>query len=510
MRWPVSGVLVMAALLGGPAGVSRGADREPTTTIAQLDEAFTATVAALVRRAEAVGDAALAAHIAAWNRPMPVDRQVAFLIPPRLERPPELAGAAAEVWSDFLAARRRRATGLFDHALAAARAHGRVPGRAELAAPAADRPPVLQRSSAAIALIYRTLRDDPDHERARAAAGYLKRGDAWVWPQAARRLDRGEEYDAAFGWLPRGRLARYRAGERHDRGTWMTVAEDAARTLTVDRGRRFDSDHWEILSAAPLEAAAALASRLEETFIVWQQVFGTIGVSPQDLQKRLVARGAPQGPEPFAAVLCADRRQYIDELSRLEPSVHRADGIYWTPTRTAWFFHESLEGGGALPRADTVHHEATHQLCLEAGVKSRISPLAGERCGFWAIEAIACHMESIRAMPDGWTVGGRDAGRGPRARELLTDGSLPLTVAELASLGRKEFQTHGRLEDVYTEAAALADFLLNGSSGRYREAFLEYCGRVYSGTADPETLARLCRTSAPELDTEFRTYLRGD
>jgi hypothetical protein len=49
---------------------------------------------------------------------------------------------------------------------------------------------------------------------------------------------------------------------------------------------------------------------------------------------------------------------------------------------------------------------------------------------------------------------------------------------------------------------------MNAKSGRYREAFVEYLVRVYSGTADPDTLARLCRRSLTELDTEYRKYIR--
>lgn len=511
---PTAIVLVAAALIvGGGSAALQAADRPPTATLAELDAAFAASVTALARRAEALDDEPLAELLRGWDQPEPADRQVVLAVPPRLERPAWIAdGPAAEVWDDFVAARRRRAAGSFEHALVAARAHRHEPGRAEQAAaaavPAAERPPVPQRSSAALRLVYRTLRDDPDHDRARAAAGYVRRGDVWVWPPAARRLDRGEEYDAAFGWLPRGRLARYRAGERHDRGRWMTAAEEAARPLTVERGRRFDSDHWQILSPAPLEAAAALAARLEETFLVWQQVLGTLGTPPATLEKRITSRAPPPTPDPFAAVLCADRGQYVAELAPQAPAIERADGIYWLPTRTAWFFHEAAADAEPLPRADTVRHEATHQLCVEAGATSRTSPLAGERCGFWAIEALACYMESIRPITGGWTVGGRDAGRVPRARALVIEEGFQVPLADLTAASRADFQARPRSEDLYAQGAALADFFMNGAAGRYREAFLEYCSRVYSGTADPDTLTRLCRTSSAELDAAFRAFLQ--
>jgi len=74
-------------------------------------------------------------------------------------------------------------------------------------------------------------------------------------------------------------------------------------------------------------------------------------------------------------------------------------------------------------------------------------------------------------------------------------------------MGRAAFQADGRLERIYDELAGLADFFMNGCRGRHREAFLAYLARVYAGTADPDTLARLCGTSSADLDAEYRRHL---
>jgi hypothetical protein len=514
IRRPGSSAVAMCAaavlVVCGPAATAAPPAPRP---LAQLDEQFAAAARDLVRRARADGHDKLAELVAGWQLPAPTDRQFAFAIPARLEVPAWIEEAAARsIWDDFVAARRARAAGIYDLAVVAAAAHDRPPTRAEQARPDPESPPLPQRSCAVVQLLAAALRDDPGHERARGALGWVRRGDAWFWPEAAARLDRHADYDPAFGWLPAGRLARYRAGERYDRGRWISAAEDAAHTPPVDRGRRFETDHWEILSAAPVESAAALAERLEETFLVWVQIFGGFAVEPADLEKRVRGRGRVMPRDAFAAVLCADREQYAAELGRLEPLAPRTDGLYWAPTRTAWFFAAAPDVAAAAQatRAATIHHEATHQIFLElAPTGPRHQPLpAGERSGFWAIEAVACHMESIRPTPFGWTVGGRDAGRVPAARGRLVEEGVHVPLAELAALGRKAFQADARLPALYDEVAGLADFFMNGRNGRYREAFLEYLSRVYAGIDDPDTLPRLCRRSAAELDAEYRDHLR--
>jgi hypothetical protein len=182
------------------------------------------------------------------------------------------------------------------------------------------------------------------------------------------------------------------------------------------------------------------------------------------------------------------------------------NGIYWTPTKTIWFFVDPA-ADPREPDPVTIHHEATHQLFTEGRVDAeKTRQLAGDRCGFWAIEAAACYMESLQPTDFGWTVGGRDAGRVPAAKDRL-DEEFYVPFAELCSMGRRTFQAHEQLQQVYSQIAGQADFLMNGVGGRYRESFVEYLARVYCGTADPETLARLCKQTYAELDDEYRRHL---
>ncbi|MFM7043825.1 MAG: hypothetical protein ACKO35_16785, partial [Planctomycetaceae bacterium] len=120
----VIGGLVVAVLCGPGALRSHAAGREPSAALEDIDTAFAASVAALERRAAALGDDRLAALLRDWDLPAPADRQIAYAIPTRLERPDWIAGEAmTAVWDDFVAARNRRAAATFAHALDAARAH---------------------------------------------------------------------------------------------------------------------------------------------------------------------------------------------------------------------------------------------------------------------------------------------------------------------------------------------------------------------------------------------------
>jgi len=470
------------------------------------DAAWRKTLDSLATRATARGHEALAALIGAWEIPEFTDRQVVVTIPSRLETPDWIDEAQSPLWGEFVAARRRHAEATFARAVEAAEAHDRPRTREEQRADSEAGPkPLARRGGEAIALLHRTLRDDPDHARARAIGSWVKRGEDWVSTSVAKRLDRGEEFDAAFGWLPRGRLERYRAGERYESGKWVTAADDDAQPRTLKKPWRHESDHWRIRSSAPPAAAAALAAELETSLLIWQQVFGSYAWDPAELERRFKGRGRMPVRDPYAAVLVPSREEYVAEVTKFEPAAIRSDAIYWMPTKTAWFAVMPGDGGGiATAEARTIRHEGAHQLFAEARTTS---PLAGERCGFWAIEAAACYMESAVPTPFGWTLGGPDAGRVPAARERLLDNGFQIPLEELAALGRRELQADERLPQIYSQISGLADFFINGQGGRYREAFIEYLERVYTGSVSPDSLSQLCRRTYPQLDDEYRRHL---
>lgn len=460
-----------------------GLDAAEPVALSTLNEQWEATAHDLVRRAERDGHTELEKFVREWRLPDTPGRQRILSIPATVVRPEFIDTPAEEaIWNDFLAARRARAEGLFALAVEAARAHAKLPTRAERAQGQTAKP-LAQATSSAVALLFETLRDDPDHERARKAGGWVRRDDRWLWPETARRLDAGEVRDAARGWIPKS-------------------AADRPAAVRPGRPVTWASDHWRVASQAGPAAAAALAAELETAHDVWRQAFGGFMLEPADQEKAFEGRSRPVSHGPFAATLFADRAAYVAELEKLEPTIARTLGLYWTPTHTAYFFPPGADADA--PGPSTIHHEAAHQLFAEM---RKTSPLAGERCGFWAIEAAACYVESLEATPYGWTLGGRDAGRAPAARERLIDDGFHVSLEELCSLGRNELQADERLPAIYSQISGLADFFMNGEEGKYREAFVEYLVRIYTGSVSPDTLARLCGTTYADLDDAYRRHM---
>lgn len=481
--WPSAGMIVATTLAIIPSTAAADVVAAEPMPREKLDDQWEAAAADLARRADRGSHEELAALVRGWRLPDAPGRQRVLTIPETLVTPDFIDTPDEEaIWADFVAARCTRAAGLFALALQAARAHAKLPARAERGQDTAKQP-LAQRSTAAIELLSEGLRDDPNDERARKAGGWVKRDGRWLWPETTKRLDAGDVADPVRGWITKSQAARPTEPRPGRPVAWL-------------------SDHWKISSQAGPEAAAALARELELTHTVWRQAFGGFMLEPTDLERAFEGRSRPTSHGPFAATLFADRAAYVAELEKLEPTIARTLGLYWTPTRTAYFF--PIGEGEADPGVSTIHHEAVHQLFAEM---RKTSPLAGERCGFWAIEAAACYMESLTPTEYGWTLGGRDAGRAPAARERLIDDGFYVSLEELCGLGRAELQADERLPAIYSQISGLADFFMNGEDARYREAFVEYLVRIYTGSVSPDTLARLCGTSYADLDDAYRRHM---
>lgn len=479
---PLQALAVLLCLIG--VATARG-DESPAG-LAELDAAWRDAAEPLQRRAEAIGDDRLAREIEQWSvqvSPPRDGRQVLVRIPeaaPRAEWGQAGTPQQQAVWEDYLAARRRWA----DRVFAAAREAARQ-----------------EQGCEAFRLLAVVLAADPDHEQGREAGGWVRRSEEgqaiWLWPEAARRASRREAFTAEFGWMPQTWLPRYAAGERRVGSRWVR-REDVPPPQAVAEAPVWQSDHWRLTTLATEAEAAALAAQLEIAHDVWWQVFGAFTLERGELQRRFHGQSRSRPRDAMNVVQFASRQQYVEILEPLEPQIGRTLGIYWTPTQVAYFFQsEDFQ-------STTVLHEATHQLFAES---RRTSRLAGEQNGFWAIEAAACYMESLEANASGWTLGGLERGRVPAAVQRLTEDGFYVPLATLCTLGRVGFQAHPELPPLYSQISGQADFFMNAQQGRYREAFVEYLERVYTGTATPETLSQLCDVGYAELDEQYRRHL---
>ena len=439
----------------------------------------------IVREAQACGDKQLAAYIQNWPLPDelgPTQSQVIACINKKLLKPAWLEKSSEHLWANFVQLRQQRALYFFEIAKNEIQKQKRIPVRSGM-----------QSSNDSMRLLVRVLRENPDHKMSRRALGYVKHGDQWVWPNVARQLTQKKEYSPEEGWLRNGKKTIQSSPQTSSLLTGRLSAQTSDTTPQL-----FHSDHWHIQSTAGPPHAAALAKQLELTRFVWRQVFGGFVLTPVELSRRIVGQARPRPTSLFKVVLLANREEYIDSLRLLEPDIGKTLGIYWTPTQTAWFFSSQDSD------SRTVEHEATHQLFAESWPTS---PSAGSKHGMWALEAAACYMESLQKTDFGFTVGGRQSGRVPAARERLLDDNFFLPLRQLSKLGRRALQNEPELPKIYSQLSGLADFFMNGERGRYRNAFTEYLVQIYRGTAEQETLWKLCGRSPEQLDTEYKRYL---
>ena len=113
-------------------------------------------------------------------------------------------------------------------------------------------------------------------------------------------------------------------------------------------------------------------------------------------------------------------------------------------------------------------------------------PVAAEvarQANFWAIEGIACYMESLAVHEGYCTLGGENAGRMPAARYRLLEDNFYVPLSELVGIGLTSLQSDPRISKLYSESAGLADFFMHADDGRYREPLVRYLDAIYTGRA---------------------------
>lgn len=349
-------------------------------------------------------------------------------------------------------------------------------------------------------LLTETVRENPGHKAARRMLGYVWFRDAWHTPFAVKQLQAGKVWSEKFGWLPGGHLPRYVQGERYYQGRWMPAEAESKLRRNLKRGWRIDSEHYLLTTNAGLEEGVRLSRQLEALYANWQQAFIGYLASAGDLSGRLEGRAPRREVRQHHVIYYRTRAEYQAALRPLQPKIDITLGIYLGETRTAYFF------AGAEQEPGTVYHEAAHQLFHEAPL---VAPAVGREANFWAIEGIACYMETLTPLEQGayYTLGGPNAGRVPAARHRLLSDDFYVPLAELVALGMQRLQADPRIQPLYSQSAALADFFMHDAGGRYREPFVNYLTAIYRGRADRHTLAELTGVDYETLDRQYRAFL---
>ena len=328
--------------------------------------------------------------------------------------------------------------------------------------------------AAAFQLLHEVLRESPDHANARRALGYAKniRGQ---WQLAGVPT-------SGNGVAVPGPTDHPKLGWRR-RSYW-----------------RLETPHYNIATNHSPKAAVELGRQMEDLHALWQQIFFNYWSNEEALAARLAGGNEPLARErpKMNVVLFRNREEYVQQLAPGEPKISLTLGIYMDEPRTAFFYagDESLH--------PTWYHEAAHQLFQESQ-PGLVSP--GKSQNFWIVEGAAMFLESLQRHDGYWTVGGWDADRLQFARYRALAGDFAMPLKDLVALSRDDVQKSPDIRRIYTHAAGLTHFLLEGQGGMYRDAATDYLTAIYQARDARDTLAKLTNVETAELDQQYLRYL---
>lgn len=258
------------------------------------------------------------------------------------------------------------------------------------------------------------------------------------------------------------------------------------------------NDHFQVATKNEAEGIR-LADQLEQLHTMWSQLFFTHWSDTRRLKKS-IAQSSPLVPRSHSrrhkVVLFPDRDAYIAFLAPRQPRIEITLGFYDPATKTSYFF------AGGESSASTQLHEVTHQLFQEVTKTSRRESFANN---FWAVEGVAMYMESMFLAGPVGVVGGLHANRLQYARFRRLQEGFYVPVAELTSLGRHRLQRDKRIRKIYSQAAGLTHFLMDGAGGSMRKDYVDFLRTVYEGKSQPDALRQKMRN----LDQDYEAYLRA-
>lgn len=361
----------------------------------------------------------------------------------------------------------------------------------------------------AFQLVREAATFDPDHSQARRVLGFVRHGNEWVTPFAARMLKQNNVWHDRFGWLPRSSVERYNAGERQVNGRWMTIEQEAEVRRDFRYAWQIRTDHYLVKTNYDLEEGVRLAVALEAFHDAFHELFAGFFNTPEQMEKMFqsASAAARQSDKPFVVHFYREKAEYVARLERDFPQIAATNGFYQTNERIVHFFHDPMANNEA-----TLFHEATHQLFYECHPGNR---QIGETAHFWVIEGIACYMESFQERDGSITLGNPGYIRFAGARHNALNEGYYVPLRELAGMGTRDFQSvpMPALASNYTQSAGMAWFLMDYEEGRYREFLVDHLTQLYSPIdrvrLQAAGLDDLIGVDYEELDRQYLEFLKA-
>lgn len=365
--------------------------------------------------------------------------------------------------------------------------------------------------SFAFDLVREVAFHDPDHARARQLLGYVLYDDRWVTPHARDMLRRGNVWHDRFGWLPKGHVERYEAGQRNYNGRWISAEEEASIRHDFRRAWEIETDHFRILTNHSLERGVELGELLEKFHRYFRREFAAVFDSPQQMSKLFDSGVSGRRSRALRHEIhyYQSKQEFVVRLRSKQPGVEVSNGLYLPDERTTFSFYDKSDLDA---NEETLLHEVTHQLLSES---QRSPPRVGVESNFWLIEGIACYLESFEVTDNGNVrVGDPRHVRIENARQRLLGMNFFVPLETFLSLGMNEFQRPAdadALRGYYSQASGLTHFFMHYEGGRYRDALIEHLAQIYSPNprvrTDPDSLTQLTGVPVGQLERQYHSYL---
>jgi hypothetical protein len=369
--------------------------------------------------------------------------------------------------------------------------------------------------SLAYDLVRETARHDPDHKAARRLLGYVQHQNEWVTLYTDRMLTQKYKWTDKFGWLKADQVERYNNGERFF-GKWMSVQKEAELRRDFKNAWEVRTDHFKIYTNHSLEMGVELGKHLEDFYRIFFQTFAGFISQRAELKNLFMGKASSSAiTDPFVVRYYRTKEDYINHLQKATqlPNIAKTSGMYLTSDSDsgkgiAHFFHNTQVS--EEDRLATMFHEATHQLFSEAYAVSR-NKRVGVNSDFWAIEGIACYMESFQKQGETFSLGDPKYIRFQNAQYRWAKDNYFVPLENLSRLGADAFQVDPSIEKNYSQGSGLAHFFMHYQNGIYRDEFITYLAGIYSKVDrvrnHPPSLFELTGVPFEELDQQYRDYI---